>query len=48
LDGTHPYVLTSRIIGTRLGLRLMAVFLWLLIGGNLFGPLGLVFISLSC
>ena len=42
------YVLMSRIIGTRLRLRLMAVFLWQLIGGNLFGPLGLVFISLSC
>lgn len=36
------YVLTPRIIGSRLSLHPMAVFLGLLIGGKLFGLLGIV------
>jgi predicted PurR-regulated permease PerM len=36
------YVLTPRIIGTRLRLHPMAVFLGLLIGGKLFGLLGVI------
>ena len=38
----ESYLLTPRIIGTRLSLHPMAVFLGLLIGGKLFGLLGII------
>jgi predicted PurR-regulated permease PerM len=42
VQSIEGYVLTPRILGTRLSLHPMAVFLGLLIGGKLFGLLGVI------
>jgi len=42
VQGLEGFVLTPRILGTPLGLRPLAVFLALILGSLLFGPIGLL------